>query len=154
MPLDETISEDLRKAMKARDEIRISTLRFLRAALQNLAIEKRKKVLEDDEVREAVARLIKQHQDSIEGFRKGGREDLVRKEQAELEILKTYFGPELGEGELQALIEEAIRETGAAGPNSLGQVMKWLMPRVKGHVDGQRVSTLVRQKLDKIASSH
>ena len=82
MPLDQTVSEDLQKAMKARDEIRVSTLRFLRAALQNLAIEKKTKVLEDAEILEVVAKLIKQHQDSIEGFRKGGRQDLVQKEQA------------------------------------------------------------------------
>ena len=149
MSLYQTVSEDLQRAMKARDEIRVSTLRFLRAALQNLAIERRKERLEDGEVLEVVARLVKQHQDSIEGFQKGGREDLVQKEQAELTILKSYCGPELGKQELLALIEEAIRESGASGPHAMGQVMKWLMPRVKGRVDGQEVNSLVRLRLEK-----
>ena len=153
MSLQQTLLEDLQKAMKARDEIRVSTLRFLRAALQNLVIEKRKEVLEDDEVREVVARLLKQHRDSIEGFRKGGREDLVQKEEAELAILKSYCGPGLGEKELLMLIEEAISESGASGPGALGQVMKTLMPKVKGRVDGQHVSALVRQRLGKAVSS-
>ena len=135
--------------MKARDEIRVSTLRLLRAALQNLAIEKKKEILEDSEILEVVARLIKQHQDSIEGFQKGGRKDLVEKEQAELTILKSYCGPDLGEQELLTLIEEAIRESGASGPHAMGQVMKWLMPKVKGRVDGQRLNGLVRLRLEK-----
>ena len=149
MSLNQTVSEDLQKAMKARDEIRVSTLRFLRAGLQNLAIERKKKVLDDQEVLEVVVKLIKQHQDSIEGFRKGRREDLVQKEQAELTILQSYCGPELGEQELLTLIEEAIREAGASGPHAMGQVMKYLMPRVKGRADGQRVNSLVRTRLEK-----
>ena len=152
MALHETISEDLHRAMKARDEIRVLTLRLLKASLQNAAIEKKKKILEDAEVLEVVARLIKQHQDSIEGFQKGRREDLVQKEQAELTILRSYCGPELGEGELHDLIEAAIHESGATGPHAMGQVMKCLMPKVKGRTDGQRLSVLVRQRLEKIPS--
>lgn len=151
MSLHQTLTEDLQRAMKAQDVIRVSTLRFLRASLQNMAIEKKKELLEDSEVLEVVARLIKQHQDSIEGFRKGDRQDLVQKEEAELAILKSYCGPELGEEELSALIEEAIRAAGASGPNALGQVMKSLMPKTKGRVDGQKLSLLVRQRLEKIA---
>lgn len=146
MPLHETISEDIQRALKAQDQTRLSTLRFLKASLQNLAIEKRKKVLEDAEVLEVVARLIKQHRDSIEGFQKGGRQDLVQKEQAELAILKSYCGPELGDKELEALIEETVHQSGASG---FGQVMKLLMPKVKGRADGQRISTLVRQRLER-----
>ena len=149
MSLQETVAEDLQKAMKARDEIRTATLRFLKSFLQNAAIEKKKPLLDDAEVLEVVARLIKQHQDSIEGFQKGGRRDLVLKEEAELEILKAYRGPELGEAQLGALVDQAIQETGASGPQGMGQVMKWLMPKVKGRADGQRINGLVRQRLER-----
>jgi len=152
MSLQKAVSEDLQRAIKERDEIRMSALRLLRAALQNAAISKKKETLEDHEVQEVVARLMKQHQDSIEGFRKGGRQELVQREEAQLGILKSYSAPELGEGELKALIEEAIRESGASGPGQLGQVMKCLMPKVRGRADGQRVNTLVRLQLEKDAS--
>ena len=134
--------------MRERDEIRVSTLRMLRAALQNVAIEKRKQALEDGEVLEVVSKLIKQHHDSIEGFRKGKRQDLVQKEEAELAILKSYRGAEMTEQELETLVEEAIREADVSGPNAFGQAMKVVMSKVKGRADGQTVSALVRRRLE------
>ncbi|MBI3333053.1 MAG: GatB/YqeY domain-containing protein [Candidatus Omnitrophica bacterium] len=147
MTLTERINDDLKAAMKSRDEAKVSTLRMLKAAVSNAAIQKGKAGLEDGEILEVIQRSLKQHQESVEAFTKGGRADLVQKESREAEILKGYLPAALSEAELKALIQEAVRETGAGGPQGMGAVMKAVMPKIKGRADGKRVSDLVKQIL-------
>ena len=146
--LVEKIDEDLKFALKAHDTLRVSILRFLKASLLNLSIEKRVQRLEDGDVLEVIAKLIKQHQDSIEGFTKGKREDLVEKETKELEILKSYCPKEASRDELLQWIQEAIEDCGANGIQDLGKVMKLLILKTKGKADGKVVNELVRQALE------
>lgn len=147
MALTERINDDLKAAMKSRDEAKVSTLRMLKAAVSNAAIQKGKADLEDGEILEVIQRSLKQHQESVEAFTKGGRADLVQKETREAEILKGYLPAALPEAELKALIQEAVREAGASGPQGMGSVMKAVMPKIKGRADGKQVSDLVKQIL-------
>ncbi len=137
---------DIKVAMKARESERLETLRFLHAEIKNFEINERKEPT-DDEVAAIVGKAIKSRQDSIEQFQAGGREDLVAREQAQLEICKAYQPEQLGEAEIEALVDEVIEQTGAAGKKDTGKVMKELMPRVKGKADGRMVSAILGRKL-------
>lgn len=145
--LEEQIGKDYVQAMKDRDSMRSSTLSFLRAQLKNVHIEKRVKSLEDADVVAVIKKQIKQRQDSIEQYTKGGREDLVQKESAELAVLKSYLPAEMTEAELKKFIAEALQTTGAASFKDMGNVMKALMPKVQGRADNRVVSDLVKQAL-------
>ncbi len=147
--LEEKILNDYKKAMKARDQIRSSTLSFLRSSLANAAIEKKKKKLEDKEVISVIKKQVKSHLDSIEQFKKGNRQDLVDKETKELEILKSYLPPELSAEEIKKVIEEVITELGVSDIKDMGKVMKELMPKIGGQAEGKTVSNLVRERLSK-----
>ena len=147
--LEEKIMEDYKKAMKDRDAAKTSTLSFLRAELKNAAIDKRKDKLEDAEVIAVVKKQVKQRQDSIEQFKAGGRQDLVEKETKELEILKSYLPPQLSEEKIREIIEEAVKETGASGPQDMGKLMKALLPKLSGGADNRLVSELVKARLQK-----
>ncbi len=142
----ERLLADIKLAMKARESERLETLRFLHAEIKNFEINERKEPT-DDEVAAIVGKAIKSRQDSIEQFQAGGREDLVAREQAQLEICKAYQPEQLGEAEIEALVDEVIEQTGAAGKKDTGKVMKELMPRVKGKADGRMVSAIVGRKL-------
>ncbi len=147
MSLLETVNGQIVQAMKARDQARLAPLRMLKTALTNREIE-RGHALNDAEALQVVSSLIKQRRDSIEQFDRGGRADLVAKERAEILILETFLPPALGPDEIQRLVDEAIKEAGAAGPQDLGRVMKALMPRLAGAaVDGKAVNELVRRRL-------
>jgi len=147
--LAKKISEDLKAAIKARDTIRISTLRMVTASIQNIAIEKRIKDLEldDAEVIKIISGQVKQHIDSIESFKKGSRQDLIEKETKELEILKTYLPQQLSEKELEELVKKIIVELGATSRSDFGKVMKVVMQELKGRGDGKTVSALVQKLL-------
>ncbi len=142
----ERLLADIKLAMKARESERLETLRFLHAEIKNFEINERKEPT-DDEVAAIVGKAIKSRQDSIEQFQAGGREDLVAREQAQLKICKAYQPEQLGEAEIEALVDEVIEQTGAAGKKDTGKVMKELMPRVKGKADGRMVSAIVGRKL-------
>lgn len=146
--LTEKIDQDLKRAMKDREDLRVSTLRYLKAFLINLAIDKKTEQLSDADVLDVISKLVKQHHESIEGFKKGGREDLVAKETTELEILKSYCPPQASREEILEWIKTAVQESNAKGLQDLGQVMKWIMPKVKGKADGGVVHELVRQVLE------
>ena len=137
---------DIKVAMKARESERLETLRFLHSEIKNFEVNERKKPTDDD-VAAIVGKAIKSRQDSIEQFQAGGREDLVAREQAQLEICKAYQPEQLGEAEIEALVDEVIEQTGAVGKRDTGKVMKELMPRVKGKADGRMVSAIVGRKL-------
>ena len=147
MELEDKLLNDYKEAMKNKDTIKSAALSFLRADLMNVAIEKRKKSLDDNEVVAVIKKQIKQHQDSIEQFKQGGREDLVTKESQELEILKSYLPPELSPDEIRQIIEETISGLQAKGPKDMGRVMKEVMGRVASQVEGRIVSDLVRARL-------
>ena len=145
--LEEKILKDYKAAMLSKDTVKSSALSFLRADLQNLAKEKKKDKLEDSDVITIIKRQVKRHQDSIEQFKKGGRQELVDKEQKELDILKSYLPKQLSEDELSKIIGEIISSTGATGMKEMGNVMKEVMAKVGDQADGKMVSSLVKQKL-------
>jgi hypothetical protein len=132
--------------MRSGDTLRRDTLRM--AANAAYTIEKREgRSLSDDELVAVLVREVKMRRESIDAFRAGGREDLVRKEEAEVAILQEYLPVALSAGELTQLIDEAVASTGAVSARDLGKVMAWLAPRTRGRADGKRVSELVAQRL-------
>ncbi|MBI4972554.1 MAG: GatB/YqeY domain-containing protein [Candidatus Omnitrophica bacterium] len=145
--LEEKILNDYKEAMKSRDKLKSSALSFLRAELINVAMAKKKKILDDNEVISVIRKQIKQRQDSIEQFKQGSRLDLADKETRELEILKTYLPPELSVEEIKQTIEEVISSTGAAGIQDMGKVMKEASVKIGGRADGKLVSDLVKERL-------
>jgi uncharacterized protein YqeY len=146
MGLREQIEADTKDALKAGAKDKVSTLRMLNAALKNKKIDKRRE-LTDDEVVETVRSLIKQRRDSIEQFAKGGRQDLVDKETAEIIVLEAYLPQQLSQAELEGMVRDAVAQTGAQGAKDMGKVMKALIPMVGGRADGKLVSELVKRAL-------
>jgi uncharacterized protein YqeY len=147
MPLNEQLSADIAAAMKARDASRLSALRMLKAAVMNKSVEKGRD-LEDAEVLQVVASLVKQRRDSIEQFAKAGRTDLVDKETGELAVLQAYLPPSATPEEINAAVAEAIAETGATSAKDMGKVMKAVMPKLAGkNADGKAVNEAVRRTL-------
>jgi len=133
-------------AAKATDRIRLSTLRLLKNGLHNREIDL-KRELNEAEFLQLLSTMVKQRKDSIEQFEKGGRADLVEKEEAELKVIREFMPAPMSEAELDAIIAEAIRETGAAGVRDIGKVMKVLMPKVAGKADGKLVGDKVKRGL-------
>ena len=128
--------------MRSGDELRRDTLRMAESALYNG--EKRdKRTYSDDDVAGVLAREVKTRRESVEAFRKGGREELAKKEEAEIAILAEFLPEQLSEAQIAALVAEAIAATGAANPKDMGKVMGWLAPRTKGRADGRLVSQAV-----------
>ncbi|HUI45994.1 MAG TPA: GatB/YqeY domain-containing protein [Nitrospirota bacterium] len=146
MELRERIDADTKNALKSGAKEKVSTLRMLNAALKNKQIDKRRP-LTDDEVFETIRSLIKQRKDSIEQFAKGGRQDLVDKETAEVAVLEVYLPQPLSREELEAMVREAVARTGAQGAKDMGKVMKTLIPMVGGRADGKLISELVKNSL-------
>ena len=146
MALRERLSEEMKNAMKARDELRLSTIRLIRSAVKNKDIEL-KRELDDQEIVEVIAALGKQRRESIRLFGEAGRRDLVEKEEKELAILLDFLPQQLNREEVAALVEKIIAECGAQGGKDMGRVMKALIPHVAGRADGKTVSDLVREKL-------
>jgi uncharacterized protein YqeY len=147
MTLMERIGQDIAAAMKARDQARLSPLRMAKAALMNREVEKGR-ALDQGEAEQVLASLIKQRRDSIEQFSRGGRDDLVARETAEITTLEAYLPPPVDSADLEAAVDAAIAETGATGPRDLGRVMKTAMGKLAGRtVDGRQVNELVRRRL-------
>jgi len=151
--LEEKILNDYRGAMKSRETLKSSTLAFLRAEMINLAITKKKKLLDDNDTIAVIKKQIKQRQDSIEQFSKGNRQDLADKEIQELEILRAYLPPELPIEEINKIIEEVIALTAAQDMKDMGKVMKEAGAKIAGRADGKLVSDLVRERLNKPSQS-
>lgn len=150
MTLVERIDADLKEGMKAKAELKVSTLRMLRAAMKNLEIEKKAEKLEDGDVISIIAKQIKQHKDSIEGFTQGNRTDLADKEKAELAILESYMPKMLSAEELIVIVKAAIQKTEAKGRADMGKVMKAAKEEAKGAADGKMLSTMVSEELAKL----
>jgi uncharacterized protein YqeY len=143
MGLREKIDADIKDALKSGAKDKVSALRMLSAALKNKEIDKRRQ-LTDEEVIETIRTLIKQRKDSIEQFTKGGRQDLADKETAEAALLKVYLPQQLTREELEAMVREAVAQTGAQGARDMGKVMKALVPMTAGRADGKLLSELVK----------
>ncbi len=142
------IQEDIRTSMFARDELKTSTLRLLMSSLKNYEIEKGLNYEAiDEDVLTIVSREIKKRRESIEMFQKGGRQELVDKEQKELEQLQRYLPEQLSEDEVKKLVDDAISQVGAKSIQDMGKVMGILSTQIKGKADGSMVSTIVREKL-------
>ena len=148
MDLKTRLGEDFKQALRSGDKLRLSVIRLLTALIKNREVEKRGP-LTDAEVLQAIVASCKQRQEAIEQYRRGGRQDLVDKESAELEILQTYLPKPLTSEELHTMVVEAIREAQATSLKEMGKVMGLLMPRVTGRADGKMVNTLVREALAK-----
>ena len=145
--LEEQITKDYITAMKSKDSVKASTLNFLRAQLKNVKIDKKLEGVDDVEAIAVIKKQVKQRQDSIEQFTQGGRQDLVDKEKAELEILKIYLPQELPEEEVKVLVLESIKEVGAGSMKDMGKVMKAVGIKVAGRADNRMVSVLVKKAL-------
>jgi len=147
MAIVEQIEKDLVAAMKAKEGLKLSVLRMAKAALMNKKIELGKP-LEDPEALAVMHTLIKQRRDSVEQFRKGKRDDLADKEEAEIKIIEGYLPAGASEEEIDAAVASAIQETGASSAKDLGKVMKAAMAKLAGKsVDGKHVNEKVRAKL-------
>jgi len=147
MSLAEQIEKDVITAMKAKDVVRVSTLRMLKSALGNYLIQAKKDRADDSEVLGLIAKQAKQRRESIESFEKAGRTDLAGKEKSELAILEAYLPRQLSDDELRAAVQSAIVASGAHGPSDIGKLMKNLMPSIQGKADGKRVQEVVRSLL-------
>jgi len=144
--LRERLHDDTTAAMRSGDTLRRDTLRMVQNSIYNA--EKSKRItMSDDDVIGVLTREVKTRRESVEAFRKGGREDLAAKEEAEIAILGEYLPQALGEDEIRALVDEGIQATGATSARDLGKVMGWLSPRTRGRADGKVVSGLVAQAL-------
>lgn len=146
MTLVEQIEADYLTALKSKDEKTVSILRMLKSALKNKEIALGKK-LDETQISEVVFKEVKSRRDSILEYQKGGREDLAKKEQEEIEILAKYQPEMLSEIEVTKIIDETIKKIGATNPQDMGKIMSALMPQIKGKADGSLVSTLVKSKL-------
>ena len=151
MTLSEQVQKDMTAAMKARDELRLSTLRMMRAALKNKEIDKRA-ALDDREAQQVLQTMIKQRKDSIEAFVKGGRQELADKEQAEIVLIETYLPKAIGETEITDAVKASIAEMGSPTMKDMGTVMKSVMAKFAAsgaRVDGKVVSETVKRELSK-----
>jgi uncharacterized protein YqeY len=147
MSLQERIDADLKDAMRAKDAGRLGVLRMLKSALKYAAIEKSDADLDDAAASQVIRKQVKQRQDSIESFEKGGRPELAAKEKEELEVLNAYLPKGLGTDELAALVRETIAEVGATSKAQMGAVMKALQAKVAGRADGKTLSAEVQRQL-------
>ena len=146
MELQKKILDDMNHALKSGDKLILETIRMLRAQIKNESISKGVE-LTDDDVIVVLSREAKRRKESIEMYQQGGREDLVRNETRELEIISSYLPVSLTTEELTGIVEEAIQETGAAGLNDMGKVMGFVMPKVRGRADGKTVQEMVKKML-------
>lgn len=149
MLLQKRIDEDLKDAMRSKDADRLSVLRLLKAALKNATIEKvgANAELNDADVVAVIRKQVKQRQDSIESFEKGGRADLVEKEKAEIAVLSNYLPQAMSTEELKRMVAETIAQVGATSRAQMGTVMKALQPKIAGRADGKTLSAEVQRQL-------
>ena len=149
MALKDRLNDDLKDAMRQRDAKRRDTIRLLLSAIRYEEIA-RKGDLDDDAVTQTLSKQAQQRRDSITAYAKGARPDLVAQEQAELEIIRAYLPEPMSADEVAAIVQAAIADAGATGPQDMGKVMGRIMPQVRGRADGKQVSALVQERLRSI----
>ena len=148
MSLQEQLTNEMKEAMRSRAQVKLSTIRMVRASIKNREIQKGKDhLLNDQEVMEVISSAIKQRKDSIEQFEKGGRQDLADREKEEASILQSFLPEPLSKEELIKIIKNVIQETGASGPKEMGKVMKALIPKILGRAEGSIASQIVKDLL-------
>jgi len=147
MTTQEKIQSDIAAAMRSKDALRLSVLRMMKTAVKNKEIEKMKP-LDEPEVVGVFNSLVKQRKDSVEQFRKGGREELAQKEESEIKIIEEYLPAAATEDDIRKAIEDAVQETAASSMKDMGKVMKAAMAHLAGKTaDGARVSQIVKERL-------
>jgi len=165
MSLREKIEADFKKALKEKKELTLSTLRMLRAALIDREKQKRFQLLSkesfseeelanrvklsDEEIIQVVSSQVKKRKESIEAYKKGGREDLVEREEKEIEVLKNYLPEQLSKEEIEKMVKEIINKIGASDIKDMGKVMKEILEKIKGKADGKTISEIVKRLLSK-----
>ncbi len=149
MNLSERVDSELKTAMREKNAIKLGVLRMLKAALTNAIIEKggADSKLTDAEAAQVIRKQVKQRQDSIESFEKGGRAELAEKEKAEIAVLNQYLPQAMSVAELQKIVADTIREVGASSRAQMGAVMKALQPKIAGRADGKTLSAEVSRQL-------
>jgi len=149
MSLQETIQSHMVEAMRNKDSLRLSVLRMMKSAIKNKEVaSEESKTLDEAEVLAVLNSLVKQRRDSVEQFRKGGREELAQKEEAEIKVLEQYLPAAASDDDIRNAIEAAVQQTGAASMKDMGKVMKAALAELAGKsADGSRVSQLVKEKL-------
>lgn len=153
MTILEQIEVDLNQAQKQKEELVVLTLRQIKAAATNAEIAKKREKLTQEEIIKVLKSEVKKRKEAIELYQKGGRNDLAKKEQKEIEIVNKYLPPELPEQDIRNKVREVIENIGALGPADLGKVMGPVMAALKGAADGKVVNQLVKEELEKIKPS-
>ena len=146
MDFSDRLNQNMVAAAKAQDKLRLSTLRLMKTAVHNREIDL-KRPLNDGEYLQLLSSMVKQRRDSIEQFSRGGRTDLVEKEETEIQIIQEFMPSQMSDDEIGEKIEKAVTEVGATSAKDMGKVMKILMPKLTGKADGKAVGEKVRQRL-------
>lgn len=146
MTLNEKIVEDLKKSIKAKDEVRTSCLRMLKTSLKNKQVEKGRE-LEEEEIHAVISSMIRKGKEAVKEFTNGGREDLAQKEEKEISIYYEYLPQQLTPEEIEKTVKEVISELAAESPRDLGRVMKLAMSRMAGQAQGKEVNEIARKLL-------
>ena len=146
MSLNQKIAEDLKQAMKAKESLRLSCLRMLKAALKNLQVEKGRE-LDEEEIQSVISSMIRKGKEAAKEFRSGNREDLAVKEEQEIDILYEYLPQQLTPKQIEANVREIISELSAEGPRDMGKVMKAAMARMSGLAQGKEVTEIAKKLL-------
>ena len=150
MPIQARLQEDLKQAMRDKDVVRRSVLRYLRSEIHNEEIAKQTE-LDDEGIITVLTRQAQQRRDSIEACEAANRQDLVDKEKGELAIILEYLPQQMSREEITDVVRQAIQEAGAAGPGDMGKVMGRIMPQVRGKADGKEVNSIVSEELKRLA---
>jgi uncharacterized protein YqeY len=148
--LKERMNEDMKDAMRAKDELKTNVLRMAKSAVKYKEVEPGASVLDDSGVMGVITTMIKQRRDSVEQFKAGNRVDLAEKEEKEIVVLQSYLPTQLSAAELTAEVAAAVKESGAAGAKDMGAVMKILSPKLKGKAEGKAISEEVKSQLSKL----
>ena len=146
MSILQQLTEDMKQAMKAQEKLKLSTIRMLISQLKNEKIDSGKDLAPDEEI-QILMNAVKKRKEAMEAYQKGNRQDLVEKEQQELEIIQQYLPAQMSDEEIAKQIDDIIQSTGASSIRDLGRVMSEAMKALKGKADGKKVQQLVREKL-------
>ena len=147
LPLESKLVEDMKEAMKARDQVRLDVVRAIKSALKYKFVEKEQKDLTEEEAFQVLGTLMKQRKEAAESFQTAGRTDLAQKEQREVEIITAYLPKQLSADEIKVLIQDAIKASGSTSIKDLGKVMKELKPKISGKADNKLVTDLIKSQL-------
>jgi uncharacterized protein YqeY len=146
MSLKDKLTEDLKSAMKSKDQVKKATVTMLRAAIKQIEVDERKE-LNDNDILDIIAKQVKQKNNAIEDFKNGGREDLVELTKTEIDILMNYMPEQLSDEALEAIVADAIQSTGASTIKDMGKVMGIVSSKTKGQADNKRIADMVKKSL-------